>query len=458
MTARDTPAAESPAPPVQPAWTRRGTVYVMGVDGLSPSVVEPMMREGELPNLARLAAEGAWGPLATVEPTNSSLLWTSIGTGCHHRDHGVDGFRYYTLFGRLMTRSTLRKLKKYGLKLAVKRFESWGWLASHLIDGRHVRRKTFWQILSDAGQRVGVVNWWHTWPASPVNGFIVSDRLFHWRMEATIGRGLPEGHLASPDDLLDEVRTVMTGPDEVTAEDARRFVSLRDDEVAGFLGGDFTRHELRSELRYFIALDATCWRVFEHCIERFPDLSLAVVYFRGTDIAQHAAFQYVPWMQDVAVPEEDRRRYGQAVLETYRVADAHVGKVLARMRPEDALIVLSDHGFGFQSKRGTYGHARGRPPGVLFLYGREFAAGRRIDGADIYDFAPTLLRICGFPPARDMQGSAIEEALTAEFRRANPPQKPIGTYGAPGRGAAPKPSDELDKRIQDHLRGLGYFE
>jgi hypothetical protein len=33
-----------------------------------------------------------------------------------------------------------------------------------------------WNILSDSGVRVGVVNWWLTWPAEEVNGFIVSDK------------------------------------------------------------------------------------------------------------------------------------------------------------------------------------------------------------------------------------------------------------------------------------------
>ena len=31
-------------------------------------------------------------------------------------------------------------------------------------------------MASEKGLRIGVVNWWATWPAEAVNGFLVSDR------------------------------------------------------------------------------------------------------------------------------------------------------------------------------------------------------------------------------------------------------------------------------------------
>ena len=36
--------------------------------------------------------------------------------------------------------------------------------------------KTFWNVASEKGLRVGVVNWWATWPADTVNGYAVTDR------------------------------------------------------------------------------------------------------------------------------------------------------------------------------------------------------------------------------------------------------------------------------------------
>ena len=38
--------------------------------------------------------------------------------------------------------------------------------------------KALWNVASEKGLRVGVVNWWATWPADPVNGYVVTDRAF----------------------------------------------------------------------------------------------------------------------------------------------------------------------------------------------------------------------------------------------------------------------------------------
>jgi predicted AlkP superfamily phosphohydrolase/phosphomutase len=444
---------------VRPAWRRKGTVYVVGCDGLTLDVIAPMIREGDLPHLARIEREGCHGRLATISPTNSSVIWTSISTGCHYRDHGIDGFDYYQLFGKGITRSSLRTAKKLGLKGLAKALQRVGLMSSHLFSGRDVKRKRFWEILSDAGWRVGVVNWWHAWPAQPVNGFIVSDRLLHWRLTAKSNRPRPEKQLTFPPELLDEASKVAISPDEVPPDEIRRFANVTEAEAQEFLDSDFARHEVRSELRFVIALDLSCRRVFEHCLRAYPDLALAAVYFRGPDVAQHCAFQYAPWARHVPVSAEERRRFGQVVPETYRMADRFMGSVLARMRPEDTLFVVSDHGFGFRKERGKYTHLRGQPPGVLYAFGNEFLPGKQIADADIYDVAPTLLRICGFPPAREMPGSCLEDILTPEFRRERPPLEPIASYGAPRRSdEVLERSRDLDEKVTEQLRALGYFD
>jgi hypothetical protein len=137
---------------------------------------------------------------------------------------------------------------------------------------------------------------------------------------------------------------------------------------------------------------------------------VAALYLRGTDVAQHAAFQFAPCAREAQVPEEDRRRFAQVVPQTYRTVEGFVGGILSRMGPQDALMVISDHGFAFQKKRGSYGHA-------------------------------------------------LEEAFTPEFRREHPPLEPVASYGTPqSRAATPAPSREVEEKIKEHLRGLGYFD
>lgn len=69
-----------------------GRVFVMGVDGGSWNVIDAMAAAGELPHLSALMARGATARLATVEPVNSPVVWTSIATGRSPEATGVTDF------------------------------------------------------------------------------------------------------------------------------------------------------------------------------------------------------------------------------------------------------------------------------------------------------------------------------------------------------------------------------
>ena len=148
-----------------PRWQRDGTLYVIGVDGMSLDVVEALGPD-QLPRFAQLAAEGCHGRLRTISPTNSSLLWTTIATGRHHEDHGIDDFWYYRLGKRRLPYTAVRKGPRWRKKL-IRALSKVGLTPLCFFDSRDVRTKTFWDIVAEGGGRVGVVNWWHTWPARP---------------------------------------------------------------------------------------------------------------------------------------------------------------------------------------------------------------------------------------------------------------------------------------------------
>ncbi len=40
----------------------------------------------------------------------------------------------------------------------------------------HLRTRTIWEIASKFNKKVAVVGWWATWPAFPVNGYLVSSQ------------------------------------------------------------------------------------------------------------------------------------------------------------------------------------------------------------------------------------------------------------------------------------------
>jgi hypothetical protein len=64
-------------------------VVLIGIDGGSWNLIEPMLKAGELPNLGALAERGVMAPLQTVEPDTSPVIWTSVATGRRTDTHGT---------------------------------------------------------------------------------------------------------------------------------------------------------------------------------------------------------------------------------------------------------------------------------------------------------------------------------------------------------------------------------
>ncbi len=184
-------------PPVEPS-----KILLVGIDGGEWDVLDRLLDEGRTPHLARLIGQGTRASLKTLEPTLSPAIWTTIATGKLPEDHGIHGFDG-------IPGSTMRTLPTSQMR----------------------KTKAFWNIVSDSGKKVGVVSWWVTWPAEQVNGFIVSDRVSYTRMEAAV-----DGERLTPFDtwpagLAAEVAPMVGKPDEITDEEAGRFMNLTVREI-----------------------------------------------------------------------------------------------------------------------------------------------------------------------------------------------------------------------------------
>lgn len=67
-------------------------VLVIGMDGADRDIIEPLMEQGELPNLERLVDGGRSGNLTTTLPIESPVAWTTMTTGVSPGKHGIYGF------------------------------------------------------------------------------------------------------------------------------------------------------------------------------------------------------------------------------------------------------------------------------------------------------------------------------------------------------------------------------
>jgi predicted AlkP superfamily phosphohydrolase/phosphomutase len=122
-------------------------VFVLGIDGLTFQVLDPLIEKGHLPGFARLKKEGAWGILRSTIPPVTPAAWMSIATGLRPAKHGALDF------------------------LDV------DWQCNGIRLSPITRRKSgraIWDILSGYNRRVAVVNVPCTYPPDPVNGIMVS--------------------------------------------------------------------------------------------------------------------------------------------------------------------------------------------------------------------------------------------------------------------------------------------
>ncbi len=67
-------------------------VVVMGFDGMDPTLARKWMDEGKLPNLKRLADEGAFRTLGSTQPSESPTAWSSFATGVNPGGHNIYDF------------------------------------------------------------------------------------------------------------------------------------------------------------------------------------------------------------------------------------------------------------------------------------------------------------------------------------------------------------------------------
>lgn len=134
----------------------RKKVIVIGLDGLEPKIVEPMLAAGELPNLARLRAQGGFTRLRTTFPAQTPVAWSTFSTGTNPGGHGIFDF-------------IRRDPKTYLPDLALNRYEQ----KSAFLPPKAVNLRggtPFWMLLSKAGIPSVIVRCPCTYPPDDVKG------------------------------------------------------------------------------------------------------------------------------------------------------------------------------------------------------------------------------------------------------------------------------------------------
>ena len=76
----------------RPGRAKARRVVTLGLDGLDPILARKWMDAGQMPNLARLKAEGGFRPLGTTWPAMSPVGWSTFATGVDPSGHNIFDF------------------------------------------------------------------------------------------------------------------------------------------------------------------------------------------------------------------------------------------------------------------------------------------------------------------------------------------------------------------------------
>jgi hypothetical protein len=407
---------------------REGRVLLLGIDGATFRIARPMMAQGRLPHLSRLAEEGVSGPLRSFRPLLSPRIWTSVATGKAPAQHGILGW---------VTRDAEGSVRLY--------------------DGRDRQAHALWNIASDAGLEVGVVNWLNTYPPERIRGVMVSDHALPGEAQGrrNLGEMFARERFGAP--LAGAASLEQIGPvvfpqawavklaGLVSEREPFREELLHNDEskLRWVTGTNLARDE--EIVQIALAIDA----------ELRPDLLM--VLLQGIDRISHVLWAAVEpedlYPKDQRLSPSQRESWARALRRYYEQTDAMIGALIERFGPDDLVLVLSDHGFeAVFGQVGTGGHdSPSAQDGVLFVRGPGIPVGEPAGDATVNDITPTILAWRGLAVAADMDGRP------AAFLRAAP-RDPIETYDTtPIERVTDAPSG-AEPDILRQLKSLGYVD
>ena len=401
-------------------------LLLIGWDAADWATINPLLDAGELPYLQQLMDRGTHGPLSTLSPVLSPMLWATISTGQLADRHGIHGFTTVD--------------PKTGLPRP--------------YGSTDRTARALWNIASNRGLKSHVVNWFCSHPPEPVNGIAISD-LVSAAVRTQKQHTLPP-HCVHPKSYAKHLEEWIFSASEIDSEFIRLFVphlgemdqakTTRLTELANVLAESITVH------------NATTW------IAENEEWDVLACYYPLIDHVGHAFMPFHPPQQDF-VGDFEYRMYNDVVNSAYRFSDLMLGRLMALAGPEANIVLVSDHGF-------YNDHRRVKPSdsnrlildrdhsqfGIFVASGPAFKAGSNPIGANLLDIAPTILNALNLPAGRDMPGRSLLEVMNMPS-----PIPPIDSWEQePGNFFECERDQTLDsnesKALLDNFVQMGYVD
>ncbi|NIR51226.1 hypothetical protein GWO43_21685 [candidate division KSB1 bacterium] len=283
--------------------SQRNIIFV-GLDCATYWIVEKLVAEGRMPNLARLMAQGVTFHTECEEPVVSPVVWTSIATAKSPEKHGVKSFH---------------------------------------ATSASVKTKRIWDIFLDRGAAVGIMGHFVIWPPQKVRGFMVPDLL-----------ALDDQ--TQPEDLR-FLRKLTESSKSGRGEGIHHNMQSAWDAYAhgvrlSTLWSAFIQLAQKKFSKRPLIEEQFGMRVLKQCL--YADVFTWLwkkyrpqyAYFHNhlIDTSSHIFWKYLEPQKFGKVPQDEVEKYGDYLFKAFEHADATLGQILTLVDEDTVVIVASDHG------------------------------------------------------------------------------------------------------------------
>jgi predicted AlkP superfamily phosphohydrolase/phosphomutase len=273
---------------------------LIGLDGATFTILDPLMENGTMPFLRDWVAQGVRAGLLSTPNPLTPPAWISMITGRSPGNHGVFDFIW----------AEQRKVDHYFT----------------LYNFRDIRCETLWSMVSRHQGRAGSLNFTMMSPPPPVSGYIVPGLVSWKHMRRNV----------YPRELYSELQAL-------PGFDVKDLAWDFDMEKKAEQG--IAEEEYENWVRFHIRREKQWFEILRYLMTHHP-CDLTAILFDGVDKIQHMGWRFLEDRSSSLGLSASERSTRDLCLEYFRELDCFVKEIVTLAGPEARVFVASDHGFG----------------------------------------------------------------------------------------------------------------